>query len=156
VHGHEWVVINAHLEAWDDGNIRKQELAFLKELALSEYKRGNYVIVGGDWNSVLPRIAIQQFSSKEGPGPNVRNLPEDIFPPDWTWGIDRSRPSNRRTNAPYREGVSYVTVIDGFVASPNVRIDSVRTAPLEFADTDHEPVFIQVTSVSGDVVLHPW
>jgi hypothetical protein len=145
-HGHEWVVMNVHLEAWDNGNIRNVELAFLRDLALNEYNRGNYVIVGGDWNSVLPGVRINQFSSKEGPGPNVRILPGDIFPAGWTWGVDRFRPSNRRTNRPYRPEVSYVTVIDGFVVSPNVRIDSIETAALEFVDTDHEPVMIRLAS----------
>ena len=149
-HGHDWVVMNVHLEAWDNGNIRKRELAFLRDLATNEYRRGNYVIVGGDWNSVLPGVRLDQFPSKEGPGPNVRALPEDLFPTNWNWGVDRSRPSNRRTNAPYRPGVSYVTVIDGFVVSPNVDIDSVQTASLEFADTDHEPVLIHVSSASVD------
>jgi endonuclease/exonuclease/phosphatase family metal-dependent hydrolase len=147
-HGNEWVVMNVHLEAWDDGNIRRQELEFVRDLAVNEYNRGNYVIVGGDWNSVLPGVRIGQFSSKEGPSPGERTLPEDIFPVGWTWGVDRSRPSNRRTNAPYRPGTTYVKVIDGFVVSPNVLIDSTETAFLEFKDTDHEPVFIHVASAS--------
>jgi endonuclease/exonuclease/phosphatase family metal-dependent hydrolase len=146
-HGNEWVVINVHLEAWDDGNIRIQELAFLRDLALSEYRRGNYVIIGGDWNSVLPGVVIEQFSTKEPHGPHVRSLPDDIFPSDWTWGVDRSRPTNRRTNAPYRPGMTYKTIIDGFLVSPNIDIDSTETSPLEFADTDHEPVVIRLESV---------
>ncbi len=147
-HGNEWVVINVHLEAWDDGNVRKQELEFLRDRALYEYKQGNYVIVGGDWNSVLPGVGIEQFSTTEPPGPHVRSLPDDIFPADWTWGIDRSHASNRRTNAPYRRGVTYKTIIDGFVVSPNVHIDSIETVDeLEFKDTDHEPVLMHVSAL---------
>jgi endonuclease/exonuclease/phosphatase family metal-dependent hydrolase len=153
-HGNEWVVINVHLEAWDDGNVRKQELAFLRDLALDEYKRGNYVIVGGDWNSVLPGVGIEQFSSTTAHGPHLKVLPDGLFPPDWTWGIDRSRASNRRTNTPYRPGFSYETIIDGFVVSPNVHIHSTATANLQFADTDHEPVSIDVISLSSGQVQH--
>lgn len=142
--GADWVVINAHLEAWDDGDIRKQELTFLRDLALEEYKRGNYVIIGGDWNSILPGVRTDQFSTKEGPGPNSRPLPDGLFPADWSWGVDTSQPTNRRTNAPYRPGTTSVTVIDGFLVSPNVKIDSVATVPLGFKDTDHEPVIVHV------------
>jgi endonuclease/exonuclease/phosphatase family metal-dependent hydrolase len=153
-HGHDWVVINVHLEAWDDGNIRKQELTFLRDLAVDEYKRGNYVIVAGDWNSVLPGVRIDQYPTKESPGGNVRLLPANIFPADWTWGVDRSRPSNRRTNAPYRLGMTYTTVIDGFAVSPNVHIDAVTTVPLDFRDTDHEPVFMHVVGSTPGSLGH--
>lgn len=152
-HGNEWVVMNVHLEAWDDGNIRMQELAFLRDLAIAEYRRGNYVIIGGDWNSVLPGVAIEQFSSKEPPNPHTRTLPDGIFPSDWTWGVDRSRATNRRTNAPYRPTVSYETIIDGFVVSPNVHIESTETSPLKFVDTDHEPVFIRLESTPEARIL---
>jgi hypothetical protein len=47
-----------------DGNIRNQELRPLGDLALEEYKKGNYVIVGGDWNSVLAALHIDQFQPR--------------------------------------------------------------------------------------------
>lgn len=128
----------------NDGDIRRQELTFLRDLALEEYKRGSYVIIGGDWNSILPGVRTDQFPTKDRPGPNSRQLPEGLFPADWSWGVDTSQPSNRRTNAPYRPGTTHVTVIDGFLLSPNVKIESVATVPLGFKDTDHEPVIVHL------------
>ena len=122
-------MINAHLEAWDKGEIRKQELTSLRHLAEREYLKGNFVVIGGDWNSVLPGVRLDQFPSKDKPGAHTMKLPEDFFPKDWQWGIARSHPSSRRCNTPYRCGQNYVTIIDGFLVSPNVSIDSVATVP---------------------------
>jgi hypothetical protein len=63
-----------------DGNIRNQELRPLGDLALEEYKKGNYVIVGGDWNSVLAALHIDQFPTNDGPSAHFRSLPNGISP----------------------------------------------------------------------------
>ena len=36
-------------------------------------------------------------------------------------------------------------VIDGFIISPNVRLEFVKTLDLGFENSDHNPVHIQVT-----------
>lgn len=143
--GKYWTIIQLHLEAWDAGNIRAAELAQLRELALKEYSQGNFVVLGGDWNAVLPGVRMDQFSKRK-PNAHILKLNEDFLPQGWTWGVDRSRPTNRSNDFPYDSQRNYLTVIDGFVVSPNVRIDSVQTVPLNFQDTDHEPVRIELTS----------
>lgn len=145
--GKEWVVMNLHLEAWDaGGGLKSQELVFLRNLAIGEYERGNFVIVGGDWNATLPGVRLDQFPSSGKANRYNMVLPADLFPSGWSWGVDATRPSNRRSDAPYRPGESYVTVIDGFAVSPNVQILSVNTLPLGFRDSDHEPVVMRVVS----------
>src|SRR5207249_144599 len=53
--GKQLIVINQHLEAYDEGgSVKKLEMAFLKDLLLKEYEKGNYIIVGGDWNQCPP------------------------------------------------------------------------------------------------------
>lgn len=146
--GRSWTIIQLHLEAWDAGNIREAELAQLRELALQEYNEGNYVVLGGDWNAILPGLRLDEFTSRS-PAANTILLDPDFLPPGWTWGVDRSRPTNRSVESPYDPRKNYFTVIDGFVVSPNVRIDSVRTIPLNFQDSDHEPVQIEVASRAG-------
>jgi endonuclease/exonuclease/phosphatase family metal-dependent hydrolase len=133
------------LEAWDKGNIRTTELAQLRELALREYEQGNFVVLGGDWNAVLPGVRMDEFTERK-PSSHVIKLDEGFLPAGWTWGVDRSRPSNRSDDFPYDPRKNYLTVIDGFAVSPNVRIDLVETIPLNFQDTDHEPVRIEITS----------
>jgi len=41
---------------------------------------------------------------------------------------------------PYVRGENFTTAIDGFVISPNVRAESVRTRDLDFQFSDHPPV----------------
>ena len=36
-------------------------------------------------------------------------------------------------------------IIDGFILSPNVKLDRVETLDRQFQYTDHNPVLIQVT-----------
>ncbi len=143
--GKDWVIIQLHLEAWDQGNIRTAELAQLRELALREYAQGNFVVLGGDWNTVLPGVRLDDFTKRK-PSSHIIKLDEDFLPDGWTWGVDRSRPSNRSDDFPYDPLKNYLTVIDGFAVSPNVRIDSVETIQLNFQDTDHEPVRIEISS----------
>ena len=139
-----WTIIQLHLETWDAGNIRRAELAQLRDLALREYNAGHYVVLGGDWNAVLPGVRLDQYTKRK-PTARTLQLNPDFLPPGWTWGIDRSRPSNRSVEAPYDPQRNYLTVKDGFVVSPNVRIDAVETIPLNFQDSDHEPVVMEVT-----------
>jgi endonuclease/exonuclease/phosphatase family metal-dependent hydrolase len=143
--GTNWTIIQLHLEAWDGGNIRGAELAQLRGLALREYSQGNSVILGGDWNAVLPGVRLNEFTERK-PGARTLQLNADFLPPGWTWGIDHSRPTNRSVEGPYDPQKNYLTIIDGFVVSPNVQIDAVKTLPLNFQDSDHEPVSLEVES----------
>jgi hypothetical protein len=93
-----------------------------------------------------PAAAMDQFPSRDRPSRYTRPLPEDLFPKDLSWAIDKSQPSNRRTNSPYQPGKNYVTVIDGFVVSPDVEVESAETVDLHFEDSDHQPVVIHVSS----------
>ena len=100
--------------------------------------------LGGDWNAVLPGVRLDEYTKRK-PGPHTLQLSADFLPPGWTWGVDRSRPTNQSAEGPYDPPKNYLTVMDGFVVSPNVRIDSAETVPLNFQDSDHEPVSIEVT-----------
>ena len=55
------VVINLHLEAYDDGNTRIKQLEVLKNLIIDEYNKGNYVIAGGDFNQTFPVIDNEKY-----------------------------------------------------------------------------------------------
>ena len=48
------VIINLHLEAYDDGSAREKQMKVLKDIMVKEYEKGNYVIVGGDFNQTFP------------------------------------------------------------------------------------------------------
>ncbi len=139
--GKEWVLINTHNSAYDEGGeIRMKQLEFLKELMLSEYEKGNYVVVGGDWNAMLGG----EFEYTERKPDVYIPLPSGWTPKGWKWGIDTDVPTNRSVSMPYRKGVNFVTIIDGFLVSPNVEILEVHGEDLGFEYSDHNPVFIKV------------
>ena len=141
----ELVMINVHLDAYDSGEGRvaqtKALLAFMKE----EYEKGNYCVAGGDFNQLFPDTE-EMYPIKNPelwvPGELDTKLLED----GWQYFFDALVPSCRLLNQPYDpedEGTQYY-VIDGFVVSPNVVVDRVKTVNLEFANSDHNPVEVVV------------
>lgn len=142
--GNDWVLINTHNSAFDKGDLRTQQLEYLKELMLIEYLKDNYVIVGGDWNLALPGIQVDQFPAKEEAHNWFLKFPEDWTPTGWQWAADPTVATNRTISHPYIKGDNFTTVIDGFIVSPNVEIVSVQGVDLGFKDTDHNPVRIKV------------
>lgn len=140
VSGRELVLINTHNSAYDNGSLRKLELEVLRSFVLKEYKKGNWVIVGGDWNqnpsgyqqkNIDPE-ALKHFS------PSV--LPEAYFPKGWHLAWDRTTDSNRFLNKPYHKGKTMTTTIDFFLLSPNIETLNVRVLHKGFANSDHQPV----------------
>jgi endonuclease/exonuclease/phosphatase family metal-dependent hydrolase len=137
--GKELLVINTHNSAYDDGSLRKGQMDYLKAFLTDEYAKGNYIIVGGDWNQCAPRFV---------PGVNLKNfdtvnyslIDKDYLPPDWTWFYDDKTPSNRRLQIPYDPEKSLITVIDYYLLSPNIQGVSKQTVNLDFQHSDHQPV----------------
>jgi len=141
----EIVFINAHLSAYDAGGfLKKDQLVYLKELAEREFKKGKYVIIGGDWNSYMPGTDERTFSGTEEAPDFYRPLPADWKMEGWTWGADSNVPSNRSLAAPYKMGETFTTVIDGFLLSPNIKLKSVETFNLGFEHSDHNPILLEV------------
>ena len=50
----ELVLVNLHLEAYDDGEGKIAQTNQLRDFIEAEYAKGNYVIAGGDFNQVFP------------------------------------------------------------------------------------------------------
>ena len=141
------MLINLHLSAFDDGTLRDQQAAFVRERMIAQFQQGHYVVVGGDWNMVLPGVHRSSFGPFTTSVENLSwllDLPGDFTPPGWTWAIDRSVPTARTNDRPYVEGENHRTLIDGFLLSPNVMLEEVRGIDLQFAHSDHQPVFVQV------------
>jgi hypothetical protein len=76
----------------------------------------------------------------------VKNLPAGVVPDGWQWGTDPTTPTCRTLDQPYRRGVNYTCVIDGYLVSPNVEIVETETLDLKFAHSDHHPVVMTVRS----------
>lgn len=146
----ELVLVNLHLEAYDDGEGKAAQTKVLMDLLTAEYGKGNYVIAGGDFNQTFPG-ALDAFPIQDPSfwAPGV--LENDILPEGWRFACDLSVPSCRLLNHPYDPdpAKNQFYVIDGFILSPNVRLDSVETLDCQFQYTDHNPVSIRVTLEAG-------
>ncbi|MDO4521667.1 MAG: endonuclease [Eubacteriales bacterium] len=142
----ELVLINLHLDAYGDGNNRAAQTEFLYDMLNWEYAAGNYCIAGGDFNQMF------------------ENVPEDLYPlkitkhflpglltyegliGEWVMANDPSVPTSRLLNEPYdpeSENTQHY-VIDGYLVSPNIKVEQVETLDEGFAYTDHNPVKLQV------------
>jgi endonuclease/exonuclease/phosphatase family metal-dependent hydrolase len=137
--GKELVIINTHNSAYDDGSLRKQQMSFLKEYLQEEYAKGNYIIVGGDWNQtpygLEPELPSHRFDTE-----NLTYI-EEGYPADrWTWAFDPLLPTNRRVTVPYHKDTSLTTIIDFYLLSPNISLEEVKTSDLDFQFSDHQPV----------------
>lgn len=142
VTGPQLVLINVHLDAYDDGDGREAQFKALQEMMEEEYAKGNYVIVGGDFNQTFPNCdkypVIQDENFVPGLLPKLRG--------GWQYQYDESTPTSRLLNEPYdpsSRNTQYY-VIDGFIVSPNVKVNSIRTLNEGFVYSDHNPVVMDI------------
>ena len=142
----ELVLVNLHLEAYDDGEGKAAQTKVLADLLTAEYEKGNYVIAGGDFNQTFPG-ALDTFPIKDPSLWTPGVLEADTLPEGWQFACDLSAPTCRLLNQPYDpdSGDTQFYVIDGFILSPNVRLDSVETIDRQFQYADHNPVLVRVT-----------
>lgn len=138
------VVINLHLEAYDDGEGKKAQTQQFWELAQSEYEKGNYVIAGGDFNQVFPET-LERYPIAEPEKWLPGTLESTQLPEGWQYAWDAAVPTCRLLDAPYDPEQTQHYVIDGFIISPNVKLERVQTLDLGFANSDHNPVRLEVT-----------
>jgi len=144
--GHELVLINSHMSAYDEGGtIRAQQLELLNSVMSEEYAKGNYVIVGGDFNHAMGEAVAEGFPSEQKFPAWVAVLTED----DLADGVRIVRAENelevptcRGADIVYTKGVNYTTVVDGFLVTDNVRA-TAENVDTDFACSDHNPVKLQ-------------
>ncbi len=136
------VLVNLHLEAYDDGEGKKAQTEQLRGFIQAEYEKGNYVIAGGDFNQIFPG-SLERYPNAHPELWEPGVLEDDLLGEGWQFAYDLSVPSCRLLNQPYDPSDTANTqhyVIDGFILSPNVRLESVETLDLGFANSDHNPV----------------
>ena len=143
----ELVLVNLHLEAYDDGAGKIAQTQQLMGLLQEEYEKGNYVIAGGDFNQTFPgSLDAFPMIDPELWTPGV--LEESALPDGFLYKYDLTVPSCRLLNQPYDPADTAHTqhyIIDGFIVSPNVSVNAVETLDLGFADSDHNPVCMSIT-----------
>lgn len=142
----EFVLINLHLEAYDSGEGKIAQTKQLLSVLEEEYAKGNYVIAGGDFNQLFPGTA-EQYPNEHPDLWTPGILEDDTIPEGWKFAFDPTTPTCRLLNQPYRpedtENTQYY-VIDGFIVSPNVTVQSVKTLDEGFTFSDHNPVLLSL------------
>lgn len=139
------VVINTHNSAYDDGTLKQQQMDQLKEVLVNEYEKGNYVIVGGDWNQYPPNFAgVAGFDTTRRADLSAMFVPETYPAAGWQWAWDPQVATNRSLATPFNQAETPRYIIDYFLVSPNVEVTSVKGVDLNFQYSDHQPVVVQV------------
>lgn len=140
----ELVIVNVHLEAYDNGEGRAKQAEQLLEFLQAEYAKGNYVIAGGDFNQAFPdtfdRYPVLSSSDWE-PGQL------DELPDGWQYAYDDAVATCRLLNQPFEpsSAATQYYVIDGFIVSPNLKVNQVRTIDEGFTYSDHNPVVLDIS-----------
>jgi endonuclease/exonuclease/phosphatase family metal-dependent hydrolase len=138
--GPDWVIVNLHLSAFDDGaHLRLEQLRAVFDFAEAKYRLGNRVILGGDWNMILMHTDFESTTPDEFLD-WIHDLPRDWVPEDWTIAVDPARPTVRTLYKPYVPGENFTSIIDGFIVSPNVEVVEVETRETGFVHSNHAPV----------------
>ena len=143
--GKELVLINSHMSAYDKGGlIRVQQLELLNSVMAEEYQKGNYVIVGGDFNHALGKEVSTAFMGKQKFPEWVSLLTEDELTDHIDIAFAENQmevPTCRTADIPWQPGVNFATVVDGFLISDNIEA-TVKNIDTDFAYSDHNPVRI--------------
>ena len=149
--GKELVLMNVHMSAYDEGGtIRAQQLAMLGAAMQEEQTKGNWVVVGGDFNHALSN-SVDTFKTGQKVPPWVYTFSTEDLPAGFRV-VDAANamevPTCRSSDMPYQPGVSYTVILDGFIVSDNVNA-SAQNIDAGFANSDHNPVVLTF-SLQGD------
>lgn len=138
--GKQLVIINTHNSAFDSGGKqRNKEMAMLKDFVTNEFKQGNYVIAGGDWNQLPPIEEAKAYENIYTPYFRPHAIPDTLMPLPWKWVSD-GNPTNRFVDEPYTKGTTKETILDFFLISPNVEVIETKRINKGYNNSDHNPV----------------
>lgn len=141
----ELILVNLHLEAYDDGGGKIKQTKVLTDFINKEYKKGNYIVVGGDFNQTFPGANKDKYKliNKKYFTPGV--LDAKSFDSNFNFVYDESLPTSRLLNEEYNEkskNTQYY-VIDGFIISNNIKLLNIKTINTKFNYSDHNPVKLE-------------
>ena len=144
--GRELVLINLRMDAFDDAESQIEQAQVLADFARAEYEMGNYVIVGGSFNQLSPDDDFSAYPMRSRYFYEPARVQREMFGNGWTFAEDFSGPTKRLTNEAYGKEKWWLQyyVLDGFILSPNVALEEVKTISAGFEFSDHNPVRMTV------------
>ncbi len=142
----ELVVYNIHLDAYGKKDGKTAQLDILKNLMEEEYKKGNYVIAGGDFNQTFPSVDTDKFPIIDTKNFVPTQIAKDYLSEGWQFVTDNEKPTSRLLNEEYSGNYdnTQLYVIDGYIISPNIEKRSVEVIENNFSYSDHQPVKIRI------------
>ena len=143
--GKELVIVNLHLEAYDDGLGKIAQAKMLMDILSYEASLGNYVIAGGDFNQTFSNIQCDYPVFAEQWQPAAMDV--TLYENNWQFVMNNEIPTCRSLYAPLvgNEDTLQYYLIDGFIISNNITVDSYEIRDLGFVSSDHNPQVITVT-----------
>ena len=143
----ELVLINLHLEAYDSGEGKIAQTKMLAEFMQAELDKGNYVIAGGDFNQSFSSIDTGMYPLQGGGLWECGEIDTTAFSDAWQFLMDTTYPTCRSLDRPYDRGDENFQfyMIDGFIVSDNITVESMETLNLDFENSDHNPIAMTVT-----------
>ncbi len=145
----ELVLINLHLEAYDSGEGKIAQTRMLKELLEQEAQKGNYVLAGGDFNQTFSNVDSSRYPVLEGKW-EAGIIDVSEFDQSLQFVMPVETPSCRSLDQPLAGAASrdpkdfQYYVIDGFILSGNLELESCEVRDLGFVNSDHNPVVMKV------------
>ncbi|EHI55920.1 hypothetical protein HMPREF9333_00963 [Johnsonella ignava ATCC 51276] len=139
------IIINLHMSAYGHSDeVRTAQIKKLFNDMEKEYKKGNYVLCGGDFNHNLKAQegAVGDFETYTHPFPRS-SLPEGFYFAMDRLGEDEKsalRNTSRDSGRPFIEGESETVTLDGFIFSENIEMIKYENLNTGFSFSDHEPV----------------
>lgn len=145
--GRKLVLINFHLEAFDNGEAKRLQTIKLAEILNEEYEAGNYVIAGGDWNQKFPTDT-GKYATVFNDGWQPGIIDDTLIAEGWKLCSSENAPTCRSNQFPYigeqaEKHEWQYWVIDGLLVSPGVDVKSISVLDKDFEDSDHNPVVMQ-------------
>lgn len=143
--GRDLVIFNLHLEAFDNGEGKIAQTQMLASLMNDEKAKGNYVIAGGDFNQFFSSENVDRYPVQPGKW-KAGEIDVSTFGEGWQFLMDEKTPSCRSLDQPYEgsdtENFQYY-LIDGFIVSDNIKVESMKALDLHFKNSDHNPIVLQ-------------
>jgi len=149
--GKDWVILHLHLSAFDkDGELRVQQMDFLKKRMLRLHAEGHHVLLLGDWNHAPPNFALDHYAHKAQRPTWFQQVPVGWTPHGWHWAYDNQVPSLRANNKPYSAGENFVTTVDTLLLSPDIELLELKCHDLGFTHSDHNPIEAKIKIKGSD------
>lgn len=121
------------------------QMQMLMEDMQSEYENGNYVICGGEFSRDLIGNSHTIFHVDQEDNKWSAPFPSDTLFESFSLAASDNAPTARSTKGPYEEKTSFVSIVDGFIVSDNITVESCENLDLGFAYSDHNPVELKFT-----------